>query len=56
MTRIGEITSNEGETPLYACRACLQELLTIHERSVGRMDGRPRIIQIPRAPRGAVPN
>ncbi|MET9848850.1 hypothetical protein [Streptomyces ossamyceticus] len=52
VTRFGEITSDEGETPLYACRECVQELLTMHERAMERMDTRPRIVQLPRAPRG----
>ncbi|WP_405539676.1 hypothetical protein OG787_46995 [Streptomyces sp. NBC_00075] len=52
VTRFGEITSDEGETPLYACRECVQELLTMHERSMERMDTLPRIVQLPRAPRG----
>ncbi|MFE7762916.1 hypothetical protein [Streptomyces sp. NPDC057438] len=54
VTRFGEITSDEGETPLYACRECVQELLTMHERAMERMDTRPRIVQLQRnrAPRG----
>ncbi|MEU5448639.1 hypothetical protein [Streptomyces californicus] len=51
MTRFGEIRSDEGETPLYACRECVQELLVMHERSMERMDVRPRIVQLPRDPR-----
>ncbi|MDX3070335.1 MULTISPECIES: hypothetical protein [Streptomyces] len=52
MTRFGEITSDEGETPLYACRECIQELLVMHERAMERMDTRPRIVQLLRTPRG----
>ncbi|MFD8472067.1 hypothetical protein ACFV2E_08420 [Streptomyces globisporus] len=52
VTRFGEIRSDEGETPLYACRECVQELLVMHERSMERMDTRPRIVQLPRDPRG----
>ena len=51
VTRLGEITSNDGETPLYACRECVQELLTMYERALERMNTRPRIIQLPRTPR-----
>ncbi|WP_405773671.1 hypothetical protein [Streptomyces sp. NBC_01538] len=51
VTRFGEITSNEGETPLYACRECVQELLTMYEHAIERMNTRPRIIQLPRTPR-----
>ncbi|WP_413757224.1 hypothetical protein [Streptomyces sp. MMBL 11-3] len=53
VTRFGEIVSEEGETPLYACRECVQELLSIHERNVERLDTRPRIAQLPRTPRKA---
>lgn len=56
VTRFGEITSNEGETPLYACRECVQELLTTYERAMERMDARTRIIQLPRTPRGVEAN
>lgn len=56
VTRFGEITSNEGETPLYACRECVQELLTMYEQAMERMDTRPRIIQLPRTPRGVETN
>ncbi|GAQ61422.1 hypothetical protein SsS58_01771 [Streptomyces scabiei] len=52
VTRFGEITSDEGETPLYACRECIQELLVMHERAMERMDTRPRIVQLLRTPRG----
>ncbi|WP_430376674.1 hypothetical protein [Streptomyces sp. B1-3] len=52
VTRIGEITSDEGETPLYACRECVQELLVMHERAMERISPHPRIVQIPRASRG----
>jgi hypothetical protein len=47
VTRVGEITSEEGETPLYACRECEQELLVMHKRSMERMDTQPRIVQLP---------
>ncbi|MEH0424107.1 hypothetical protein [Streptomyces sp. B21-083] len=56
VTRLGEIASNEGETPLYAYRECVQELLTMHERSMERMNTRPRIVQLPRTPRGVGAN
>ncbi|MGW1714569.1 hypothetical protein [Streptomyces sp. NPDC002156] len=56
VTRFGEITSNEGETPPYACRECVQELLTMYERALERMNTQPRIIQLPRTPRGAEAN
>ncbi|MEU3520625.1 hypothetical protein ABZ770_36130 [Streptomyces sp. NPDC006654] len=58
VARIGEITTNQDETPLYACRRCVHELLTMHDHdhSMERMDGRPRKVQIPRTPRGAVAN
>ncbi|MGW3153984.1 hypothetical protein [Streptomyces sp. NPDC001089] len=49
VTRFGEIQSVEGETPLYACRECVQELLSMHERNVERTGHRPRL---PRDPRG----
>jgi hypothetical protein len=48
VTRFGEITSDEGETALYACRECVQELLVMHERAMERMGARPRIVQLPR--------
>lgn len=51
VTRFGEITSEEGETPLYACRECVQELLSVHERNVERTGHRPWIVQHPRVPR-----
>ncbi|MFE7029427.1 hypothetical protein ACFU9Y_03890 [Streptomyces sp. NPDC057621] len=51
VTRLGEITSEEGETPLYACRQCVEDLLAMHERSVGREGPRPYILQLPRVPR-----
>ncbi|WP_413755211.1 hypothetical protein [Streptomyces sp. MMBL 11-3] len=53
VTRFGEIVSEEGETPLYACRECVQELLSIHERNMDRTGHRPRIVQLPRTSRGA---
>ncbi|MGW3448898.1 hypothetical protein [Streptomyces sp. NPDC001076] len=56
VARIGEITSDGDETPRYACRRCVQELLTMHDHGMERMDGRPRMVQIPRTPRGAVAN
>ncbi|WP_405675783.1 hypothetical protein OG292_10855 [Streptomyces sp. NBC_01511] len=30
VTRIGEITGPEGETPLVACRSCVERLLAMH--------------------------
>ncbi|WP_405612055.1 hypothetical protein [Streptomyces sp. NBC_01508] len=30
VTRIGEITGPEGETPLHACRSCVERLLALH--------------------------
>ncbi|MEU8757349.1 hypothetical protein AB0C88_43400 [Streptomyces chartreusis] len=42
VTRIGEVTSGDGGTPLCACRECVQELLTMHERAMERMETRPR--------------
>jgi hypothetical protein len=53
---LGETTSNGGETPLYACRECVQELLTMYERAMERMNTRLRIIQLPRTPRGVEAN
>ncbi|MFB6931489.1 hypothetical protein [Streptomyces chartreusis] len=54
VTRIGDITSGDGETPLWPSRECVQELLTRHERTMERMDTRPRVVQLARiqAPRG----
>ncbi|MFF3453727.1 hypothetical protein ACFYXH_05235 [Streptomyces sp. NPDC002730] len=49
VTRVGEITSPEGETPLYACRTCVAELLLAHDRALDPPDRRYR--QIPRFPR-----
>ncbi|MFJ4368037.1 hypothetical protein ACIP4S_28330 [Streptomyces chartreusis] len=40
VTRIVGITSWDGETTLCACRECVQELLTMHERSMEQMDTR----------------
>lgn len=51
VTRFGEIRSDEGETPLYACRECVQELLAMHERQIERISPHPRIVQLPRSPR-----
>ncbi|QWA20337.1 hypothetical protein [Streptomyces osmaniensis] len=48
VTRIGEITSGDGETALCACRECVQELLTRYERSMEQMDTRPRVVQLAR--------
>ncbi|NEA68372.1 hypothetical protein [Streptomyces sp. SID12488] len=56
VTRSGEITSNEGETPLYTCRECVQKLLAMSERAMERMNTRLRIIQLPRTPPGAEAN
>ncbi|MEU3183302.1 hypothetical protein ABZ707_03685 [Streptomyces sp. NPDC006923] len=53
VTSFGEISSAEGVTPLYACRECVQELLTMHDRQMERMDTPLRMIQLPRSPRGA---
>lgn len=30
VTHVGEIAGPEGETPLSACRACLERLLALH--------------------------
>ncbi|MFB6948877.1 hypothetical protein ACFV85_15065 [Streptomyces niveus] len=30
MARIGEIVGPEGETPLTACRSCVERLLSMH--------------------------
>ncbi len=56
VTGFGENTSNEGETPLYACRECVRKLLTMYERAMERMNTWPRIIQLPRTPRGVEAN
>ncbi|MFF3257975.1 hypothetical protein ACFYWO_02230 [Streptomyces sp. NPDC002932] len=50
MTRFGEISSAEGETPLNARRECVQELLSTHDRQMELMDTRPGIVQLPRDP------
>lgn len=47
VTRVGEITSPDGETPLFACRACVQELTVIHARA-HEEPGRPYVQQFPR--------
>lgn len=51
VARVGEITSEGGETPLHACWECIQELLAMHERSVEPLDTHPRIVQLPQVPR-----
>lgn len=33
VTRIGEIVSPDGETPLFACRDCVQALIVMHDRA-----------------------
>ncbi|MFE4651513.1 hypothetical protein [Streptomyces sp. NPDC056707] len=33
VTRVGEIASPDGETPLFACRACVAELMVMHARA-----------------------
>lgn len=30
VTRVGEVVGPEGETPLDACRSCLERLLALH--------------------------
>ncbi|WP_405676820.1 hypothetical protein OG292_19460 [Streptomyces sp. NBC_01511] len=30
VARFGEITGPEGETPLWACRSCIEHLLALH--------------------------
>lgn len=40
VARIGEITSPEGVTPLFACRWCIEALIVMHDRAhepLGRM-------------------
>ena len=53
--RKGTQVTRIGETALCACRECVQELLlTMHDRSMERMDTRPRVVRLARikAPRG----
>lgn len=46
VTRVGEITSPDGETPLYACQRCVQELTVMHVRA-HETPARP-YVQLPR--------